>query len=239
MSVSVLVDGPYGGVNLQKYYDADHILLIAGGSGAGWCLPFVELFARSVLTCRDEEHGQSFSTDSKAALDMESSHSHRSSRPLSLRVILATRAIDTRIWFLRAVSELLSKYPATGSSSNVRIQVHFTGEGVQKMDSQTEVAGVPLSSKKLASDDKTNIRDARHEATLPGVEFVGRPQLPKIIHEDAERAAESSQSLSVLVCGPVTMQNDVRNAVAKANLNIIKGSRAGGVYLHSEHFSWA
>src|ERR1700761_2927581 len=38
-SVPVLVDGPYGGINPQKYDDGDHLLVIAGGSGAGWCLP--------------------------------------------------------------------------------------------------------------------------------------------------------------------------------------------------------
>lgn len=35
------------------------------------------------------------------------------------------------------------------------------------------------------------------------------------------------------------MQNDVRNAAAKENLAILKGGMSGGVYLHSEHFSWA
>jgi hypothetical protein len=41
------------------------------------------------------------------------------------------------------------------------------------------------------------------------------------------------------VCGPVTMQNDVRNAVAAANLGILRGGKGGGAYLHTEHFSWA
>jgi predicted ferric reductase len=70
-------------------------------------------------------------------------------------------------------------------------------------------------------------------------EFEGRPKLPSIVIEEASKVREGEQSLSVFVCGPTTMQNDVRNAVAAENLNIVKGSRSGGVYLHSEHFSWA
>jgi predicted ferric reductase len=74
---------------------------------------------------------------------------------------------------------------------------------------------------------------------VPSKEFEGRPKLPLIIQEEAAKVVEVGQSLSVFVCGPTTMQNDVRNAVAEENLNILKGSKAGGVYLHSEHFSWA
>jgi hypothetical protein len=36
----------YGGIAPHKYQYAGHILLIAGGSGAGWCLPFIERFLR-------------------------------------------------------------------------------------------------------------------------------------------------------------------------------------------------
>ena len=41
------------------------------------------------------------------------------------------------------------------------------------------------------------------------------------------------------VCGPEEMLNDVRNAVARENVGIVRGGRGGSVYLHSEHFSWA
>jgi hypothetical protein len=77
------------------------------------------------------------------------------------------------------------------------------------------------------------------EAGVPGKEFEGRPHLPHLIHEEAARAAEAGEALSVYVCGPVTMQNDVRNAVAAANLGILRGGKGGGAYLHTEHFSWA
>jgi len=82
-----------------------------------------------------------------------------------------------------------------------------------------------------------------HSHPLPADadEFVGRPGLVEIIREEAGKAAEAGQELSVYVCGPGTMQNDVRNAVAERNLGILRGGVGSGrgVYLYSEHFSWA
>jgi hypothetical protein len=88
--------------------------------------------------------------------------------------------------------------------------------------------------------DKIEVPKHDHYGTVPGREFEGRPQLLSIIEEEAQIVREGQQSLSVFVCGPTTMQNDVRNAVASENLNILRGSiSASSVYLHSEHFSWA
>ncbi|KEF58902.1 uncharacterized protein A1O9_03745 [Exophiala aquamarina CBS 119918] len=30
------MDGPYGGIDKQKYFDSDRIIVVAGGSEAGW-----------------------------------------------------------------------------------------------------------------------------------------------------------------------------------------------------------
>jgi Ferric reductase NAD binding domain/FAD-binding domain len=239
-SVPVLVDGPYGGINLQKFYDGGRLLVVAGGSGAGWCLPFIERFVRHGSKSADEEHGQAVPTDGKETLPVEG-HSGRSrSEPSSLRVILATRDISSRVWFLRTVSELLSKCSETDSSSDVQVQVFLTGEAAEKVDLSNKISKDPTSSTGSASSaDKIDISVEGHETIVPGKEFEGRPQLPLIIQEEAAKVAEVGQSLSVFICGPTQMQNDVRNAVAEENLSILKGSKAGGVYLHSEHFSWA
>jgi hypothetical protein len=244
-SVPVLVDGPYGGINLQKYYDADNLLVIAGGSGAGWLLPFIERFVRYGSMAGDEERGQVLPADEKETLPLEGPRTRSSPGALSLRVILATRDVNSRIWFLQTVGELLSKHSATNSSSNVRVQVYLTGEAPQEVDLSSKVSQNPTTSKEIdtrqsnSSADKITIPDDGHEATVPGKEFEGRPQLPLIIREEAAKVAGAGQSLSIFVCGPETMQNDVRNAVAEENLHILKGSKTGGVYLHTEHFSWA
>lgn len=237
VSVPVLVDGPYGGIELEKLHLADHLLVIAGGSGAGWCLPFVERCARHHSTPAENKDGHTVATDGG-----EGQGQYNRSGPLSLQVILATRDSSSRAWFLRAVSELLSKYSTAESSSNIRIKVYLTGEAAQHVElpSSTE-KGATASSRESASsaENQITVPNEGHEGIVPGREFEGRPQLPLIVHEEANNAAEVGQSLSVFVCGPDTMQNDVRNAVAKENLDILKGSRKGGVYLHSEYFSWA
>ncbi|RDW59949.1 hypothetical protein BP6252_13036 [Coleophoma cylindrospora] len=239
--VSVLVDGPYGGINVQKYHDSDHLLVIAGGSGAGWCLPFIERFVRYSQIPADEEHGQPIPSNDKETLPVKVPRTHRSAHgPVSLRVILATQDVNSRTWFLQTVSELLSKYAATDSSSNVHVQVYLTGEAAEIAEPSNQIPNDPASSKESTSSaEKITIPNERKKATVSGKEFGGRPELPLIVQEEATKVAEAGQSLGVFVCGPITMQNDVGNAVAHENLNILRGARAGGVYLHSEHFSWA
>lgn len=238
--VSVLVDGPYGGINLRKYHSGDQVLVIAGGSGAGWCLPFIEKYLRSSLLASDEEHGQIVSEDEKESPPSEKVPRGSYSRPLSMRVILTTRDIANRIWFLHEVEKLQSKYSAASSFSSVYVQVFLTGEAAEKAEDLNKVLEPTTTSKgSTSSNEEISSAGEGHGSAVPTKEFEGRPQLPMVIKEEAGKVAEAGQSLSVFVCGPTTMQNDVRNAVAQENLNILKGSKAGGIYLHSEHFDWA
>jgi hypothetical protein len=235
VSVAVLVDGPYGGICLRKYYKGDHILVTADGSGAGWCSLFIELFARQRSIPIEEEGDRRPRTDVKEG-DRQGNRLY----PLSLQVILATRDSSSRAWFLKTVSELLSRFSPTESPSDIRIKVYLTGEAAEDVYPASGVSCDPASSEQSAStSDKVVLLGDRHNLPTPGAECVGRPQLLLIVHEVAVKVAEAKQSLSVFVCGPETMQNDVRNAVAKENLNILRGSKARGIYLHSEHFSWA
>ncbi|KAI9702715.1 MAG: hypothetical protein M1820_006099 [Bogoriella megaspora] len=232
-SVPVLIDGPYGGVNMQKYTDAARLLVVAGGSGAGWTLPFIELalLKRQHYMRPDEE-------DHKRSLD--SAEKHSESELDSLRVVLATRDTSSRIWFLRTVGKLLSKYSTTHLSSNIDVQVYLTGEAEQTAENSKNVADVTVSHNSASSSENINVEPEEQETTLiPDQELHGRPELPLIINEEGDHVAETGQSLNVFVCGPTTMQNDVRNAVAGENLKVLKGARSGGVYLHLEHFSWA
>ncbi len=241
--VPVLVDGPYGGINLQKYHHSDHLLVVVGGSGAGWCLPFIERFVRHRLIPADVECGQVILSDDKETRPAEGLPGRSRSGPLTLRVIMATRDMSSRVWFFQTVDNLISKYSTTELSSKVRVQVYLTRGAIQNVDLSDEIPRNPTSSKETGRSaspaEKNKIEEEGHEATTPGERLESRPHLPLIIHEEAAKVAEAGQTLGVFVCGPITMQNDVRNAVAEANLKIFKGSKAGGVYLHSEHFSWA
>jgi predicted ferric reductase len=230
--VPVIIDGPYGGASSPRLRNADHLLVIAGGSGAGWCLPFIESFVRSALTPGDEEQGHDASTEKKTVCS-------RNSRQTSLRVVLATRDTSSRIWFERTVDALLARYPTSTMASSVRVQVYLTGEAADQADLSSKAPHQTQSQGSSSSDDKIVDPERGLATAVPGSEFEGRPQLPMIVQEQSTKATEAGESLSVYVCGPATMQNDVRNAVASENLKILSGARTGSVYLHSEHFEWA
>ncbi|KAL5118441.1 hypothetical protein ACEQ8H_003617 [Pleosporales sp. CAS-2024a] len=234
-SVSVLVDGPYSGINMQRYMDVDHLLLIAGGSGAGWCLPFVEQFIRCGSSNQKARLGPK--EDAHVEKGLHTSNAHW---PTALHLVLATRDTATRNWFLATIDELLAKYPSTESVSDVRVEVYLTGEAAREAElSDRPSENGPSTSSSSSAADKIQVPKNDHHSTISGRECEGRPQLPSIIREEAQMVRQGQHSLSVFVCGPTTMQNDVRNAVAAENLNILRGSQASSVYLYSEHFSWA
>lgn len=241
VTVPVLVDGPYGGIDTQKFYGSDRIVVIAGGSGAGWILPFIEQWAR----CQYSQPKTLRSNSSEADSDRDSSDDQKSSgvrnhtsRTQSLRVILATRDTATRVWFHGAVSDLLTKYSGSASAVDLMVEVFLTSEAEQPQQVQSGLAELGDSHSRSSLKEKVDVQQS-YRSSIAGQELHGRPQLPRIIHEEADRVAEANQSLGVFACGPLTMQNDIRNAVAKENLEILKNPKSTGVYLHLEHFSWA
>ena len=220
--VEVLVDGPYGGINLAKFQDAEHVLVIAGGSGAGWCLPFIERFVRRNM--HREKKG-----------DVEDTSQVEALRTVSMSIVLATRDIASRMWFLSNVDKLLEKYKYS-DVSGFRVQVYLTGTAARNIDVSH------VSSETSSSPDTIDFETKRASNQIghvPGRECEGRPDLASIISEKANEMTNAGQLLSVFVCGPTTMLNDARNAVAAENLRVVKGDGRAGVYLHSEHFSWA
>ncbi|KAF7959075.1 hypothetical protein EAE96_002592 [Botrytis aclada] len=241
IKVPVLVDGPYGGIDNERYFSSDRLIVIAGGSGAGWMLPFFEQFLRyrsskgvpEPLTDETKENEQN-SVKSSRQRDLHS--------PRSLRVILSTRDTATRTWFHTNVNNMLSDYQSLGT--DISVEVHVTGEAEPMVEPPTKCA--PELEKSNISSTGKDIID-KHTAAFrnsdasnePKDKVRGRPDLPRIIREEAATARTTGQTIGVFVCGPLTMQNDVRNAIAKENLSIVKSPCSGGIYLYSEHFSWA
>ncbi|KAF1922874.1 putative ferric-chelate reductase [Didymella exigua CBS 183.55] len=229
--VSVLIDGPYGGINIQRFNEADRLLVIAGGSGAGWILSFLELFCRQ----------RSATTATEAVVEVKSTtdeEKHAGSFDLrrSLRIILSTRDVDSRTWFMETVAELFAKYSMLQRPDDIAIEVHLTGE-TEGTTGMTRSSGDDLVFS--LSSDNIKIKTKSDHVSAPKTDFSGRPDLPLVVQKEGERAVAEGSALSVYVCGPITMQNSVRNAVARENLGIVKGAKSFGVYLHSEHFSWA
>ncbi|KAJ4332956.1 hypothetical protein N0V87_008006 [Didymella glomerata] len=231
--VPVLVDGPYGGINLQRFNEANRLLVVAGGSGAGWILSFLELFCRQMRTTGATET----TVRSDVSLSDEEKRLGGIEHRRKLRVVLATRDIDSRTWFLEAVAELFAKYSLSTKPGGVDIEVHLTGKAVRTVTVAGTRGDEGLSTS--SSADNIEVETKSNGVRAPAEEVSGRPDLSLAIHQESEAARVGNEPLSVYICGSTTMQNDARNAVAKENLAILKGRRSGGVYLHSEHFSWA
>jgi NAD(P)H-flavin reductase len=220
-SIRVLVDGPYGGITPQNFTDSDHALVIAGGSGAGWCLPYVEHFLR----VRRRSYDTPFTSNDTSEIEKGL---HKVSKTTSLRVVLATRDAASRMWFLGAVDALRVKYNTSESLSDLRVDVHLTGKADVIARGSDDVSDSSLPDKQAA---------VANQDRLAG-EFEGRPQLPAVVKEEADLVKDEGRVLSVFVCGPSTMLNDVRNAVAAGNLRVVRGDSKGGIYMYAEHFEW-
>ncbi|KAK6614149.1 ferric reductase transmembrane [Botrytis cinerea] len=227
VQVPVFVDGPYGGIDNQKYFSSGRLIVVAGGSGAGWMLPFVEQFLQY--------------QSSKGFPSLWLTKRKRTKRPLTshpiseilVAPITAGHTINTR----HSDSHM-------SLGTHISVEVHVTGEAEPmgqpptKSAPELERSDLSLTEKDIISKHAGASRnsDASDE---PKDEVRGRPDLPLIIREESATARATGQTVGVFVCGPLAMQNDVRNAVAKENLSIVKSPSSGGVYLYSEHFSWA
>lgn len=215
--IRVLLDGPYGGVDMQKLITGQRQLIIAGGSGAGWLLPMISAFLR-----RQELSGPDVV-------------------PSSAKVVLATRDLATRAWFGETIRDLLAseegKLPEnleievyyTGSEENSQAPVE-TGQFLQKIDGPKKAGNVQRTLEREGSEsDSSEMSGVKH--------FQARPDLRAMVRAEAT-SSNLTDELGVFVCGPLSMQGDVSNAVAQQQLPIMKnGSRS--IYLHMEHFSWA
>ncbi len=225
VSLPVLLDGPYGGLNATTLTKFDKALIIAGGSGAGYTLPLIEDVVRRL----DGQH------------DTGSEEKGISLRPRQtvLQVIVSTREHDTRRWYHEAINQLLSRYPTFSSSNSLHVSVYFTG--ASSLASSDLGSSPPFGTAKGAatSDDDGYGDSGRSCLDLPSTtksNFLSRPDLPSIIQETT---SNSGTSVGIAVCGPAGMLQDVRNSAAAAQTSIIGfGSRAKDVYLHTEHFSY-
>ncbi|KAF5530800.1 ferric cupric reductase transmembrane component 7 [Fusarium mexicanum] len=198
--VSVLVDGPYGGINTQRFVNNNQLVVVAGGSGAGWTLPFIEQYIAT-----QTGHGDK---DGKEGQRQGSLFS-------SLRVILASRDAESCSWYRQVVSETLLKY-SDKMISGLQVQINRTSGGIAESSLPSNSSFVP-GNKESGSEGAT-------EGLISFDELHGRPDLPAILKGLASRMT-SADSLGVYVCGPDTMQNDVRNAVASLNLDILGALR--------------
>lgn len=208
-SLRVLLDGPYGGVNVATMAKFDKVLLIAGGSGAGFTLPLIEDALRHLE--KREKLGEKVQERTKT----------------EIQVVLATRDQNTESWFHQTIDELLSSYSPALVASALTISVYYTGQSTSNPN-----IPLPSTNDKIMQASTTS----SDSPPSPSADTHRRPDLPSII---AKATSISNVSVGIAVCGPVEMLQDVRNAAAAAETRIVRGEGgAREVYLHAEHFSW-
>ncbi|KAH6679077.1 ferric reductase [Halenospora varia] len=209
-SVPVSIDGPYGSaVVAEKLKGFEKVLLVAGGSGAGYLLPFVESLA---------------------------------SAGKAVQVVLAVRHRESATWF----SEVMEKIMGFEEKGGVRVEIHVTddapGHKSEEVVHDASSAETPTPDthsaaediEKVATNSKTKPLHQAHSSRTTIIEGNGRPQLRKVI----EDLTAGGESVGIAACGPAGMMYDVQNACAEAQARRVKGKSEGGVWFHSEAFSW-
>jgi NAD(P)H-flavin reductase len=225
-SMRVLLDGPYGGVRMQKISNSQRQLVIAGGSGAGWLLPMITTFLRQTQTGSNKDEAKS---------------------PRSAKVVLVTRDVATHQWFEETLRGLLATFGLEKVPTSLEIELYYTGshdgtataaesdQFLQKLDEPEKTAGARQLPVPSGSDTDSSSESGRSTVVK---HHNGRPDLQSIIRGEAISPKLAGQ-LGVFVCGPASMQVDVSNAVAEQQIAVLRNGTAKDVYLHMEHFSWA
>lgn len=108
--VRVSLDGPYGGVG-RRMGEFERVLVVAGGSGAGFTLPVVEEVLRRNA---GEGVGRSGSTE--------------------VKVVVATRDVRTKDWYVGEMRVLLERYGRGAKEMPVTVSLHVTGEAAQEAE---------------------------------------------------------------------------------------------------------
>jgi ferric-chelate reductase len=240
---TVLLEGPYGGIELGALDRSESVLIISGGSGGGFSLGILEAALKTF-------------TQSGCGCEAEKCERRR------IQVVFACQRPDIAAWYGDEIESLLDLYGVKGSNYDLDIDVsiHVTSSLPsleQDTDTDTDIEKTlkPLppsgpaeeptqtETKTSTADDAINpvrpasTSSASHKtpvSRVPRTFSQGRPKLPSIIAS----TTDTGKHVAIYVCGPASMLHDVRNAAAAAQEGILIGKTGGQVYLHSESFSW-
>ena len=209
VSVPVLLDGPYGGMQNRWFRGFDHTVLIGGGAGAGFTLALAEHFL----------------TQSQ----------RRPTRSGKMTLVVSSRDPGLRQWYLEALAHKIAKLEKDDTSAvqgaSLSVRIHETGS-FEPGTEDSERSSVP--DKAATTQEKTSESSYGGPKAVNPEVFQGRPDLPTLCRE----AVASEGSVGLVVCGPGSMVHDVGRVAASAQGKIIKGGAgASEVFFHKESFS--
>lgn len=215
--IPVLLDGPYGGIPSTQLNLSDSSVVVGCGAGAGFTLSVIEHFLQRYTTTENPNQ--------------------------KLKVVVATRQSDTRLWYIEALRHISHRYPRFNEAfAAISIDFHETGQSGSEQ--KTEGAQVDVEKAldpitvQLNNEDSQSESQNRSITEMFNVSFHrGRPNLPVTIQ--AFVVGQEDVTVGILACGPSSMSHDVGEAAVAAQQEIIKGQiKAREVWYHSEDFSY-
>lgn len=209
-SVTVFLEGPYGGMPKRWSKGFDHTLLVAGGSGCGLTLALIESWLRA--ESGTERH---------------------------LEVVLATRDPEMRIWYMEELERLAERQYIQGKTELPGVTVAFCethNESLVGSSSPDPGSSTDEEKKTVVKNVRYADGGSSTIATLFGVRFShGRPDAKSAVER---LASKEGATVGVAVCGPSGMVHDVAAAAADAQVRILQARPgAAELYLHREAFS--
>ncbi|RDL41384.1 uncharacterized protein BP5553_01363 [Venustampulla echinocandica] len=209
ISVPVLLDGPYGGLKSKHLHEFDQSLVVAGGGGAGFTLPFILDWLRSRNRTVSGE-------DTKPKKQMD--------------VVIATRDSHLVKWFAEELNEILTEFPEQANTDGLRINVFLTGP-TDASESSTNSLAIEEEKGAISSAKDTPEVTSRIQLNVS----TGRPNLQSIVQTTTQ---DPETTVGISVCGPASMLGEVQNEAAAAQLRILNSKEGSKeVYLYSEMFS--
>ncbi|CAN8101839.1 unnamed protein product [Discula destructiva] len=251
VTVPVLLEGAYGGVQGRPLAAYDRSLVVACGSGAGFSLPFV--MEHIAAAARAGTAAINTTNTNTSQQEEEKGQAEKTGAlPKKMTVVIATRDARLVQWYEAALVEFLhTQMLEVPEGAVVEIVVHLTEEAegarmataaeaeakrvsrASEDDEDKIEPSAPLPSSSLSSSLSSTSRPSREL----GIRVLkGRPDLSAVVREVT---TESNASVGIAVCGPASVLEAVRAEAAEAELRILKsGPGAKEVYLYSEVFGW-
>jgi ferric-chelate reductase len=217
VGMRVFLEGPYSGVdNASLLARFEHVVYIAGGSGAGFSLGVVEDAIRS---------------------------QQRKNNAATVQVVYATRSVGVARWYKDKIEDIMMM--DSGCCCRVAASIHVTSAERKKTSTQKQLQDtteVPKTDTEKITDSTSPSDSSSTESPPLSSKHIQiyndnqRPNIKSVISSACR--SDNRKKTAVVVCGPASMIQDARQAVADEQARLLKEeSGLGEVYLHVEAFS--
>jgi NAD(P)H-flavin reductase len=206
----VLLEGPYGNHHPIAAYD--HILLVAGGSGITALLPYVFSLTASPRSIRSITIVWAVRNAAYAANVLSHELAPKCTQHVNLEVFV-TREQGARPFDV--VNALEPGVDATVVRPNPDTTMPEEAEGSRSDSRDATMAGETEKHDHDHDHDHESDRASGEKHSAAARLTSGRPSMPGLLRQSIDRLV-GAERLAVLACGPASMMDDLRQAVASS-----------------------